>query len=574
MAQYYALLARAVGALERNDESTRREIYVKARSALIRQLKAITPPLPPAEISKQRLSLEEAIRRIEKEAAEAAAATRLSEEEISRRAEQALERALAPGGDDDPDRPSEFGGDALRAPPPPRQAPPTFEPQPEIAEPTTPPPQQPRQPTFEPQPDIAEPVTPPPPQQPRQPTFEPQPDIAEPVTPPPPQSRHPTFEPQPEIAEPIGTQPPRMPEPPPPRRMPEPPPRRGQEPPRRMPEPPQREARDAPPPPPPEQPQSPPDEGYAEVVRPRPAERTSPRAPGWERAATVTDVEEAPRARPGPPPLPAGRESRQERKERKAAAKRGGRGWERTGKRHGRRSVVGMLGGLGLTLIVLGAAGFFLWDFYGDDITVFFGGEVAQEETAAQVAEGAEEGEGAPIEEPPPFVETIAYLYSEPTTESPISDRFEASIEWALVTDEEGASAVTAAIEVPDQGLTISLRFEESADPDFSHQVSTLVTQSGRFDDDPIQVVDNLAIKTSEEGIGAALEGDEVAEPDFYLLALPENNRILNTNRLLQSPWFDLSIVYESGRRAIVAFNKGTVGDEIFVQVGEAWAAN
>ena len=95
MAGYYALLARAAAALRRNDEASRREIYVKARSALIKQLKAINPPLPAAKISKQRLALEEAIRRVEREAVEAAAAAMLSEEEITRRAEQALEAALA-----------------------------------------------------------------------------------------------------------------------------------------------------------------------------------------------------------------------------------------------------------------------------------------------------------------------------------------------------------------------------------------------------------------------------------------------------------------------------------------------
>lgn len=97
MAEYYALLNRAVEALQRNDEASRRDIYVKARSALIKQLKAIDPPLPAAEISKQRLSLEDAIRRIEREAVEAAAASMLSEAEISRRAEDALKEALTGG---------------------------------------------------------------------------------------------------------------------------------------------------------------------------------------------------------------------------------------------------------------------------------------------------------------------------------------------------------------------------------------------------------------------------------------------------------------------------------------------
>ncbi|SHG75464.1 hypothetical protein SAMN02745157_4761 [Kaistia soli DSM 19436] len=73
MTDYYVVLKRAVGGLEHEASDVRRSIYDKARSALLGQLKAITPPLTTAEISKQRLELEEAIRRVEREAAMTAA---------------------------------------------------------------------------------------------------------------------------------------------------------------------------------------------------------------------------------------------------------------------------------------------------------------------------------------------------------------------------------------------------------------------------------------------------------------------------------------------------------------------
>ena len=68
MAEYYAVLSKAVAGLETNGADARRAVYDKARNALIGQLKAIDPPLPTAEISRQRLELEEAIRRVEREA--------------------------------------------------------------------------------------------------------------------------------------------------------------------------------------------------------------------------------------------------------------------------------------------------------------------------------------------------------------------------------------------------------------------------------------------------------------------------------------------------------------------------
>jgi hypothetical protein len=79
MAEYYAVLSKAVASLELSSVEARRAVYDKARNALIGQLKAIDPPLPTSEISRQRLELEEAIRKVERESAEhapAAAAAR------------------------------------------------------------------------------------------------------------------------------------------------------------------------------------------------------------------------------------------------------------------------------------------------------------------------------------------------------------------------------------------------------------------------------------------------------------------------------------------------------------------
>lgn len=65
MADYRSILDRAINGLQSNTEDARRTIYEKARSALMRQLSSLQPALSPAEISKQRLQLEEAIRETE-----------------------------------------------------------------------------------------------------------------------------------------------------------------------------------------------------------------------------------------------------------------------------------------------------------------------------------------------------------------------------------------------------------------------------------------------------------------------------------------------------------------------------
>ena len=67
MADYYPLIARAVGGLEKNTGENRRALYDRARTALVSQLRGVEPPLDETEITRERLALEEAIRKVEAE---------------------------------------------------------------------------------------------------------------------------------------------------------------------------------------------------------------------------------------------------------------------------------------------------------------------------------------------------------------------------------------------------------------------------------------------------------------------------------------------------------------------------
>ncbi len=69
MADYYPVLKKTVAALPENTGAARREIYQRARKAIVAQLKAYDPPLSPSEITSEQLRLEESIRKVEAEAA-------------------------------------------------------------------------------------------------------------------------------------------------------------------------------------------------------------------------------------------------------------------------------------------------------------------------------------------------------------------------------------------------------------------------------------------------------------------------------------------------------------------------
>ena len=65
MADYYPLIARAIEGLSNRSPDARRSVYERARTALTDQLRSLDPPLSEAEIERERLSLDDAIGRVE-----------------------------------------------------------------------------------------------------------------------------------------------------------------------------------------------------------------------------------------------------------------------------------------------------------------------------------------------------------------------------------------------------------------------------------------------------------------------------------------------------------------------------
>jgi hypothetical protein len=80
MIDYHTLILRTVAGLDPNTEETRRLVYERTRAALANHLQTLNPPLSENERMQQRLSLEEAFRRVEAEVAKAAQSGRAFQE--------------------------------------------------------------------------------------------------------------------------------------------------------------------------------------------------------------------------------------------------------------------------------------------------------------------------------------------------------------------------------------------------------------------------------------------------------------------------------------------------------------
>jgi hypothetical protein len=68
MADFYSVVAGGVGALDRNTRRARRQLYERARTALLSKMHAADPPISKSAIMAAQMCLEAAIEKVEAEA--------------------------------------------------------------------------------------------------------------------------------------------------------------------------------------------------------------------------------------------------------------------------------------------------------------------------------------------------------------------------------------------------------------------------------------------------------------------------------------------------------------------------
>ncbi len=121
MANYYPLIGKAVAGLEKNTGEARRILYERARNALVTQLRSVTPPLSESDITRERLALEEAIRKVEADAARrarAGSAQARSDRSSTAPATDAGSPASADAGGTEPSEAAQEHSSAAAAEPP------------------------------------------------------------------------------------------------------------------------------------------------------------------------------------------------------------------------------------------------------------------------------------------------------------------------------------------------------------------------------------------------------------------------------------------------------------------------
>ncbi len=540
MADYYPLIARAIAGLDPSAPGeSRRALYERARSALIAQLRSVDPPLSESEITRERLSLEEAVRKVESEAAQRA-------RDASRGSGDRADRG---------DRPR--AGDSFRA---------TTRPAPRPAEGPSAPPSDPFAPPPQPAAQRQRPPAPPPPRNDRPPLGQDDPRPPRNLRGDPPPQR---------AAPPIQQQ-----EPPfPPSRD------RGNG---------QRRGNENGPPPPAvrgfrDLAADADDLGRAAAQATRSARKTyanvpSP-SPEFDRSEPSMEdrgadpdsaysydesVEEAGRYAP-----PSGSRPRlsQDREPKKRA---------RTGSAFPFKSAIAV----GIVLILVGAA-----ILVGKPVLNTVSGLFKSSSTS--VVE-APKDTSAPVSKPkipdrvgqPSSTDDVApvaqrvVLYDEDPSD-PKGKQYVGTVVWRTEPIKGGTGqpadiAVRADIDIPDRKFKMTMSFRRNTDTSLpaSHTAELTFILPPDFAGGGVSNVPGILMKSNEQARGTPLAGLAVKVTDgFFLVGLSnvDSDRSRNIQLLKERSWFDVPLVYVNQRRAIIAIEKGPPGERAFNDAFAVW---
>jgi hypothetical protein len=136
--------------------------------------------------------------------------------------------------------------------------------------------------------------------------------------------------------------------------------------------------------------------------------------------------------------------------------------------------------------------------------------------------------------------------------------------------------AVRADVEIPERKLTMTWSLRRNTDPSLpaSHTVEILFKLPQDFPAGSVTNVPGILMKQTEQTRGAPLAGHAVKVTDtYYLIGLSsyDADRENNMRMLKERGWFDIPVVYSNKRRAILAVEKGTPGDKAFAEAFAAW---
>ena len=136
--------------------------------------------------------------------------------------------------------------------------------------------------------------------------------------------------------------------------------------------------------------------------------------------------------------------------------------------------------------------------------------------------------------------------------------------------------AVRGDVDIPDRKFKMTLTFRRNTDSSLpaSHTAELMFVLPHDFVGGGVANVPGILMKSNEEARGTPLAGLAVKVTDgFFLVGLSnvDADRARNLQLLKERTWFDVPIVYNNQKRAILAIEKGEPGARAYAQAFAAW---
>lgn len=173
-----------------------------------------------------------------------------------------------------------------------------------------------------------------------------------------------------------------------------------------------------------------------------------------------------------------------------------------------------------------------------------------------------------------------AVLYDEDPTDRK-GKQYVGSVTWRTESikpskGQKADIAVRADIEIPDRKFKMSMSFRRNTDPTLpaSHTVELAFILPTDFVGGGVSNVPGILMKSDEQARGTPVAGLAVRVTEgFFLVGLSNvaADRSRNMQLLNERSWFDMPMVYNNKRRAILAIEKGSAGAEAFASAFSAW---
>lgn len=173
-----------------------------------------------------------------------------------------------------------------------------------------------------------------------------------------------------------------------------------------------------------------------------------------------------------------------------------------------------------------------------------------------------------------------AVLYDEDPS-NPKGTSYVGTVRWQNVSihspvNREGEMAVAADIDIPDRKLKMRMTFRQNKDTSLpaSHTVDVRFLLPQDFKGGGIANVPGILMKSTQEARGTPLAGLSVKVSDGYFLVGLSNvseDLTRNIQLLKERTWFDMPLVYNNQRRAILALEKGDSGAQIYAYAFKVW---